>query len=77
MSLNNVRKKLSMNNVSKLKTCPNNPAFSCVFEPPNSTLSDSASWPSNHSKFDLDVVDDITVSDTSTWSQSEPHICPS
>ena len=28
--------KLSMNYVLKPKTCPNNPAYSCVFEPPNS-----------------------------------------
>ena len=25
-----------MNYVLKLKTCPDNPAYSCVFEPPNS-----------------------------------------
>ena len=32
-SLKNRRKKLSMNYVLILKTCPNNPAYSCVFEP--------------------------------------------
>ena len=37
MSLKNGRKKLSMNNVLKLKTCPHNPAYSSVFEPSNST----------------------------------------
>ena len=27
-----------------------------------------------NSKIDLDVVDDITASDTPPWSQGEPHI---
>ena len=36
MTLKNRRKKLSMNYVLKLKTCPDNPAYSCVFESPNS-----------------------------------------
>ena len=35
MSLKNRRMKLSMNYVLKLKTCPNNPAYSSVLEPPN------------------------------------------
>ena len=38
MSLKNRCKKLSMNYVLKLNTCPDNPAYSCVFEPPNSIL---------------------------------------
>ena len=36
MSLKNSRKKLSMNYVLNPKTYPNNPAYSCVFGPPNS-----------------------------------------
>ena len=36
MSLKYRRNKLSMNYVLKLKTCPDNPAYSHVFEPPNS-----------------------------------------
>ena len=32
------RKKISVNYVLKLKTCPDNPAYSCVFEPPNLKL---------------------------------------
>ena len=36
LSLKNRRKKLSMNYVLKLKTCPDNQAYSCVFESPNS-----------------------------------------
>ena len=38
MPLKNRCKKLSMNYVLKLKTCPDNPAYSCVFEPPNTKL---------------------------------------
>ena len=57
-----------MNYVLKLKTCPENPAYSCVFEPPNSKLF-------KKSNLDLDVVDDTTVTDTPPWSQSEPQIC--
>ena len=38
MSLKNRRKKLSMHYILKLKTCPDNSAYCCVFEPPNSKL---------------------------------------
>ena len=38
MSLGDRRKILSMNYVLRLKTCPNDPAYSCVFGPPNSKL---------------------------------------
>ena len=74
MSLKNRRKKLSMNHVLKLKTCPDNPAYSCVFELPNSKLFEKSSLTPplglrilplfEDSKIDLDVVDDTTVSDT-------------
>ena len=74
-----------MNYVLKLKTCPDNPAYSCVFEPPNSKLFEKSSLTPplglrilplfKDSKIDLDVVDDTTVSDTPPWSQSEPQIC--
>ena len=74
-----------MNYVLKLKTCPDNPAYSCVFEPPNSKLFEKSSLTPplglrilplfEDSKIDLDVVDDTTVSDTLPWSQSEPQIC--
>ena len=73
-----------MNYVLKLKTCPDNPAYSCVFGPSNSTLFQKSSLNSplglrilplfEDSKIDLDVVDDTTVSDTPPWSQSEPQI---
>ena len=68
MSLKNRQKKMSMNYALKLKTCPENRAYSCVFEPPNSKLV-------KKSNLDLDVVDDTTVTDTPPWSQSEPQIC--
>ena len=68
----------------KLKTCPDNPAYSCVFEPPNSKLFEKSSLTPplglrilplfEDSKIDLDVVDDATVSDTPPWSHTEPQI---
>ena len=85
MSLKNRRKKLSMNYVLKLKTYPDNPAYSCVFEPPNSKLFEKSRLTPplglrilplfEDSKIDLDMVDDTMVSDTPPWSQSEPQIC--
>ena len=85
MSLKIRRRKLSMNYVLKLKTCPDNPAWSCVVEPPNSKhLENSSLTPPlglsipplfEDSKIDLDVVDNTTETDTPPWSQSEPQIC--
>ena len=85
--MKNRRKKLSMNYVLKLKTCPDNPAYSCVFEPPNSKLFEKSSLTPplglrilplfEDSKIDLDMVDDTTVSYAPPWSQSEPQICMS
>ena len=85
MSLKNRRKKLSVNYVLKQKNCPDNPACSCVFEPPNSKLFENSSLTPplglrilplfEDSKIDLDVVNDTTVPDTSPWSQSEAQIC--
>ena len=73
-----------MNCVLKLKICPSNLAYSCVFEPPNSKFFEKISLTPplglqilplfEDSKIDLDVVDDTTVSDTPPWSQSEPQI---
>ena len=63
-----------MNYVLKLKTCPENPACSCVFEAPNSKLFGKSSLTPplglrilplfEDSEIDLDVVDDTTVSGT-------------
>ena len=74
-----------MNYVLKLKTCPDNPAYSCVFEPPNSKLFEKFSLNPplglhilplfEDSKIDLYTVDDTAVSDTPPWSQPEPQIC--
>ena len=71
MSLKNIRQKLSISYVLKLKTCSDNPAYSCVFEPPNSKLLEKSSPTPpfglrilplfEDSKIDLDVVDDTTV----------------
>ena len=60
--LKNRRKKMSMNYILKLKTCPEDQAYSCVFEPPNSKLF-------KKSNLDLDVVDDTTVNQLeSVWT---------
>jgi len=74
-----------MNYVLTLKTCPDNPANSYVFKPPNSKLFEKSSLTPplglrilplfEDSKTDLDVVDDTTVTDTPPRSQSEPQIC--
>ena len=74
-----------MNYDLKLKTCPDNSAYSCVFEPLNSKLFEKSSLTPpfglrilplfEDSTIDLDVVDDTTVSDTPPWGQSEPQIC--
>ena len=79
--MKNRRKKLSMNYVLKLKTCPDSPAYSCVFEPPNSKLVEKSSLTPplglrivplfEDSKIAFDTVDDTTVSDTPPWSQSD------
>ena len=62
-----------MNYVLKLKTCLDNPAYSCVFEPPNSKRFEKSSRtpplglrilpPFEDSKIGLDTVDDATASD--------------
>ena len=56
----------------------------CVFEPPNSKLSEKSKLTPplglrvlplfEDSKIDLGVVDDVTASDTPLWSQPEPHM---
>ena len=61
-----------MNYVLILKTCPNNPAYSCVFKLPNSKLSEKSKLtPSlglrvlslfEDSKIDLGVADGFTLS---------------
>ena len=74
MSLNKRCWKLYVNNVLKLKTCPDNRAYSRVYEPPNSKLVEKSNLTPplrlrilplfEDSKIDIGVVDDITVSGT-------------
>ena len=74
-----------MNNVLKLKTCPDNPAYRSIFEQPNSKPFEKSSLTPplglrivplfEDSKIAFDAVDDTTVSDTPPWSQSELQIC--
>ena len=74
-----------MNYVLKLKTCLDNPAYSCVFESPNSKLFEKSNLTPplglrilplfEDSKIDSDAVYDTTVSDTPPLSQYEPQIC--
>ena len=56
-----------------MKTCPDNPAYSCILEQPNSKLFEKSSLtpplglrilPLFDDSVDLDVVDDTTVLDT-------------
>ena len=82
MSLINRRKKLTFNYVLKLKPCPTNCAYSCVLAPPNTKLFQKSSLTPplglrilplfEDSKTDFD---DTTLSDTPSWSRSEPQIC--
>ena len=81
----NRRKKLSMNYVLKLKTCPDNAACSRNFGPSTSKPFEKSNLTPplglrilplfEDSKIDLDTVDDTIVSDTSPLSQFEPQIC--
>ena len=58
---------------------------SCVFEPPNSKVFEEPKLTPplclrvlpmfEESRIDLGVVEDVTVSDAPSWSQSEPQIC--
>ena len=61
----------TMSFVLKLKTCPNNPAYSCVFEPLNSKLFEKSKLTPPlglhvlplfvNSNIDLGVVNDVSV----------------
>ena len=74
MSLKNRRKKTVYELCFKTKTRQDNPAYSCVFEPPNSKCFEKSNQTPplglqilplfEDSKTDLDTVDDTTVSDT-------------
>ena len=85
VSFKNRCKKLPTSDVLNLKTCLDNPAYGCVFEPPNLKLFEKSKLTSplslrilplfEDSKIDMDVTDDVTVSDNSPRSQFEHQIC--
>ena len=84
-SLTTRRLKLSLNYVLKLKSLPENPAYSCVFEPENTKLfeeSESKVPPLGirifphleKSKLNLNLVDDAPTLDIIPWKLSVPAV---
>ena len=85
-SLTTHRLKLSLNYALKLKSMPENPAYSCVFEPQNTKLfeeSESKVPPLGirilphleKSKLNLNLVDDAPSLDIVPWKLSVPAVC--
>ena len=85
-SLTTHQLKLSLNYVLKLKSLPENPAYSCVFEPENTELfeeSESKVPPlgirilphMEKSKLNLNLVDDAPLLDIVPWKLSVPAVC--
>ena len=81
----NRRLKLSLNYVLKLKSLPENPACSCVFEPKNTKLfeeSESKVPPLGicilphleKPKLNLNLVDDVPSLDIVPWKLSVPAV---
>ena len=84
-SLTTCELKLSLNYVLKLKSLPENPAYSCVFEPKNTKLfeaSESKVPPLGiriiphleKSKLNLNLVDDASPLDIIPWKLSVPVV---
>ena len=84
-SLTTRRLKLSLNYVLKLKSLPENSAYSCVFEPENTKLfqeSESKVPPLGirilphleKSKLNLSLVDDAPSFDIAPWKLSVPAV---
>ena len=83
-SLTTRRLQLSLNCVDKLKSLPENPAYSCVFEPENTKLfeeSESKVPPLGirilhveKSKLNLNLVDDAPLLDIVPWKLSVPAV---
>ena len=84
-SLTTRQVKLSLNYVLKLKSLPENPAYSCVFEPENTKLfeaSESKVPPLGiriiphleKSKLNLNLVDDASPLDIVPWKLSVPAV---
>ena len=78
--------KLTLNYVLKLKSLPENPAYSCVFESENTKLfeeSESKVLPLGirilphleKSKLNLNLVDDDPLLDIVPWKLSIPAVC--
>ena len=85
LSLTTHQVKLSLNYVVKLKSLPENPAYSCVFEPENTKLfeaSESKVPPLGiciiphleKSKLNLNLVDDASPLDIIPWKLSVPAV---
>ena len=85
-SLTTRRLKLSLNYVLKLKSLPEDPAYSCVFEPENTKLfeeSESKVLPLSirilphleKSKLNLNLVDEAPSLDIVPWKLSVPTVC--
>ena len=84
-SLTTCRLKLSLNYVLKLKSLPENPAYSCVFEPENTKLFEAVESKVpplgiciiphlEKSKLNLNLVDDASPLDIIPWKLSVPVV---
>ena len=82
-SLTTRRLKLSLNYVLKLKSLPENPAYSCVFEPENTKLFEESESKVpgirilphlEKSKLNLNLVDDAPTLDIVPWKLSVPAV---
>ena len=85
LSLATCRLKLSLNYVLKLKSLPENPAYSCIFEPENTKLFEAAESKVpplgiriiphlEKSKLNLNLVDDASPLDIIPWKLSVPVV---
>ena len=83
-SLNNRRIKLALNYVLKLKTLPDNPAYNCVFHPPDADLFETASQTPplgirilphlEQSPVNLDTLYKHVLPDTPPWLIPTPNV---
>ena len=85
-SLTTLWLKLSLNYVLELKSLPENPAYSCVFEPQNTKLFEESESKVpllgirilphlEKSKLNLNLVDDAPSLDIVHWKLSVPAVC--
>ena len=84
-SLTTCRLKLSLNCILKLKSLPENPAYSCVFEPQNTKLFEESELKVpplgirilphlEKSKLNLNLIDDAPSLDIVPWKLSVPVV---